>query len=84
MILRAAAARGFANIEIVVKPGMVLISFTKTSPVARLSRKSTRASPAPSIDANASSACARIAAASASPSGAGISRRDPPSRYLAS
>ena len=78
------AAMSFGNMLIAVKPGMVLISLTKSSPVDRLSRKSTRARPAPSIASNASSACCWMRARSDSLTPAGISVRDPVSMYLAS
>ena len=55
---------------IVVKPGSVLISFTNNSPVERLSRKSTRARPAPSIASNAATRLAPDLARRASASSA--------------
>ncbi len=56
------AAHNFEYMLIVVNPGSVLISLAKSSPVDRLSRKSTRASPAPSIARNAWIACRRTSA----------------------
>ena len=48
---------------IVVKPGIVLTSLTKSSPVCRASRKSTRAIPAPSMARNAAIDSRRISSA---------------------
>ena len=48
-----------------VNPGIVLISLMNNSPVPRLRRKSTRASPAPSMARNACRDCRWISAATA-------------------
>ena len=76
-----AQARG--NIEIGVKPGMVLTSLTVRSPSGPR-KKSTRARPWPSSARNAATAMSRRRSATASSSLAGMSNSHTSSRYLES
>ena len=66
-----------------VKPGIVLISFTSTSPSSR-TKKSQRARPVPAIASNTRAASSRTRATAAGPIGAGTTSSIPPSAYLAS
>ena len=69
---------------IVVKPGWVLISLRKMRPVFRLSSRSTRAMPAPSMARNAAIASRWTSAVCPGVSTAGMTISELSSRYLAS
>ena len=78
------AAQSFAYMLMGVKPGMVFISLSQIAPVDLSMKKSTLASPEPSISSNALTAMLRISSDLSSGRGAGISRRLFGSAYLAS
>jgi len=70
--------------EIGVKPGSELISFTRIRPLPRSRKKSTRAKPAPPSTSNAAMARLRTSLATAGGRSAGITLRDLSSMYLSS
>src|SRR5205823_10569044 len=81
---RPDASQSFGYMLIRVKPGMVFSSFSRTRPVARSMKKSTRAMPATSTAWKARTASARTSSATPASIGAGMSSREPSSRYFAS
>src|SRR5439155_6607474 len=78
------ASHSLGYMLIGVKPGMVLISFTKSPPVRRSRRKSTRAMPAQSTASKARIASCWTRLTSRGRSLAGIISSEPSLRYLAS
>src|ERR1700693_240441 len=81
---RPEASQSLGYMLIRVKPGMVLSSFTSRRLVVRSRKKSTRAMPAASTAWKARSARLRASCATTVSTGAGISNREPSSRYFAS
>ena len=67
-----------------VNPGSVFSSLTMMRPLLRSMKKSTRAIPAASTARNARIAIDRTFSATSGSTGAGMSSREPSSRYLAS
>ena len=76
------ASKSFAYTLVAVKPGIVLISFTTTSPPGR-TKKSMRAMPSHSVATNDSTAIRRTSSAASAEMRAGTMRSMPPSSYFA-